>query len=100
VSLTHSNESTLGPLRGCPAYQTIDDWLRLTATRAHEQADTLTALDQAIGDGDFGASLERGVIAVLAVLDAGPPDGEGVEAAAHRLRQAGQALIRPALRTS
>jgi len=93
VSLTQSNEPTPRPLRGCPTYQTIDDWLRLTATRAHEQADTLTALDQAIGDGDFGASLERGVIAVLSVIEAGPPDGEGVEAAAQRLRQAGRALI-------
>jgi len=91
--LTRSTEPVLEPLRGCPTYETIDDWLRLTTTRAHEQADTLTALDQAIGDGDFGASLERGSAAVLAVIDAGPPDGEGGEAAAQRLRQAGRALI-------
>lgn len=91
--MTRSTEPVLEPLRGCPTYETIDDWLRLTTTRAHEQADTLTALDQAIGDGDFGASLERGSAAVLAVIDAGPPDGEGGEAAAQRLRQAGRALI-------
>jgi dihydroxyacetone kinase-like protein len=74
-------------------YATIDEWLRLTATRVHEQTDALTALDQAIGDGDFGVNLDRGSTAILAALDAGPPDGEGVEAAAQRLRQAGRTLI-------
>jgi len=91
--LTRPTEPILQPLRSCPTYEAIDDWLRLIATRAHEQTDALTALDQAIGDGDFGASLERGSAAVLAVIEAGPPDGEGVEAAAQRLRQAGRALI-------
>ncbi|MEA2025698.1 MAG: dihydroxyacetone kinase subunit DhaL [Chloroflexota bacterium] len=91
--MTQPTEPVPEPRRGCPTYETIDDWLRLTTTRAHEQADALTALDQAIGDGDFGASLERGSAAVLAVIGAGPPDGEGGEAAAQRLRQAGRALI-------
>ncbi len=91
--MTRPTEPTLQPRRGCPTYETIDDWLRLTTTRAHEQTDALTALDQAIGDGDFGASLDRGSAAVVAVIEAGPPDGEGVEAAAQRLRQAGRALI-------
>ncbi|MFV2064453.1 MAG: dihydroxyacetone kinase subunit DhaL [Chloroflexota bacterium] len=73
--------------------ETIDDWLRLTATRVHEQADALTVLDQAIGDGDFGVNLDRGSAAVLAALKAGPPHGESVEAAVQRLRQAGRTLI-------
>ena len=33
-------------------------------------ADELTALDQAIGDGDHGANMKRGFEAVLADLDA------------------------------
>jgi dihydroxyacetone kinase-like protein len=91
--LTERTEPILRPRRHCPTVETIDDWLRLTATRVHEQADALTALDQAIGDGDLGASLDRGSAAVLAAIETGPPDGEGVEAAAQRLRQAGRALI-------
>lgn len=37
----------------------------------------LTDLDRAIGDGDHGANLNRGFAAVLAKLDAAPPDTPG-----------------------
>jgi len=40
------------------------------ATAVIERADELTALDQAIGDGDHGLNLKRGFEAVLAQLDA------------------------------
>ena len=40
------------------------------ATVVIERADELTALDQAIGDGDHGLNLKRGFEAVLAGLDA------------------------------
>jgi dihydroxyacetone kinase-like protein len=39
------------------------------ATRVIEQADALTALDQAIGDGDHGLNMKRGFEAVRADLD-------------------------------
>ena len=72
----------------------IDSWLRLAATRLHAEAPALTALDQAIGDGDHGTNMDRGFGAIVAMLDAGPPDGEGdVALAAARLRTAGRTLI-------
>jgi dihydroxyacetone kinase-like protein len=73
-----------------------DAWLRLTAERLHEQATTLTQLDQAIGDGDHGINMDRGFTAIVAMLDAQPTangDGSG-QAVGALLRQAGQTLIR------
>jgi phosphoenolpyruvate---glycerone phosphotransferase subunit DhaL len=72
----------------------VDSWLRLAATRLHDQAATLTALDQAIGDGDHGTNMDRGFAAIVAQIDAGASDGEGDRAmAAARLRAAGRTLI-------
>ena len=73
----------------------IDTWLRTAAARVHEQAPSLTALDQAIGDGDHGINLDRGFAAVVAMLDARvPPDGQTDPAAAGELlRQVGRTLI-------
>jgi dihydroxyacetone kinase-like protein len=72
----------------------IDAWLRLAADRIHEQASTLTALDQAIGDGDHGTNMDRGFAAIGALLDAGRPEGDGPQAvAAARLKTAGRTLI-------
>ena len=45
----------------------IDAWLRLAADRLHEQAAALTALDQAIGDGDHGTNMDRGFSAIRAL---------------------------------
>jgi dihydroxyacetone kinase-like protein len=76
--------------------QQADAWLRLTAERLHDQATTLTQLDQAIGDGDHGINMDRGFTAIVAMLDARPTvngDGSG-EAVGALLRQAGQTLIR------
>ena len=47
-----------------------DAWLRLSAERLHDQATTLTQLDQAIGDGDHGINMDRGFTAIVAMLDA------------------------------
>ena len=44
----------------------IEAWLRLAAARLHEQAPALTALDQAIGDGDHGTNMDRGFTAIVA----------------------------------
>jgi dihydroxyacetone kinase-like protein len=72
----------------------IDAWLRLAAARLHEQAPALTALDQAIGDGDHGTNMDRGFAAIVALLDAGVPEGDDERAvAAARLRTCGRTLI-------
>ena len=72
----------------------IEAWLRLAATRLHEQVAALTALDQAIGDGDHGTNMDRGFSAIVRALDAGRPEGESEQAvAAAMLRTAGRTLI-------
>ena len=77
-----------------PMIDTIDAWLRLAATRIHDAAPALTALDQAIGDGDHGTNMDRGFAAIVAVLDARLPEADGELAlAAARLRTVGRTLI-------
>jgi len=72
----------------------IDAWLRLAASRLHDQAATLTALDQAIGDGDHGTNMDRGFTAIVASLDGARPEGDGeLAVGAARLRTAGRTLI-------
>ncbi|MFL5725422.1 MAG: dihydroxyacetone kinase subunit DhaL [Chloroflexota bacterium] len=71
-------------------------WLRSAATRVHAEAPSLTALDQAIGDGDHGINLDRGFKAIVAMLDELPPaEAEATDggATADVLRQAGKRLI-------
>jgi dihydroxyacetone kinase-like protein len=71
-------------------------WLRAAAARIHAEAPALTALDQAIGDGDHGINLDRGFTAIVAMLDEHPaPDDATNDAAATAdlLRQAGKRLI-------
>jgi len=71
-------------------------WLRAAADRVHEQAPSLTALDQAIGDGDHGINLDRGFAAIVAMLDERPAPEDGTAdatATADLLRQAGKTLI-------
>ena len=72
----------------------LERWLRLSAERVHDQADVLTGLDRAIGDGDHGLNLDRGFAAITAQLDAGLPDGESDRARAGAiLRTSGRTLI-------
>jgi phosphoenolpyruvate---glycerone phosphotransferase subunit DhaL len=72
----------------------IEAWLRLAAARFAEQAPALTALDQAIGDGDHGTNMDRGFKAIVAALDAGRPEADGELALAGAvLRTAGRTLI-------
>src|SRR5262245_37020549 len=71
-------------------------WLRAAAVRVHEQAPALTALDQAIGDGDHGINLDRGFTAIVAMLDERPAPEDGTAdatATADLLRAAGKTLI-------
>jgi len=55
------------------------DWLARAARQVHERRTWLTELDAAIGDGDHGINLDRGMAAVLADLEAGalPTDDAG-----------------------
>jgi len=46
-------------------------WVRLAAARVAEQREELTALDAAIGDGDHGINMDRGMAAVIARLERG-----------------------------
>ncbi len=78
-----------------PITRAIEAWLRLSAERLRSQGPALTALDQAIGDGDHGINMDRGFSAVLAALDGGSvPAADGDEvAAAALLRTVGRTLI-------
>jgi len=49
-------------------------WVREFARLVHEQRDTLTQLDAAIGDADHGANMDRGMTAAVAALEAQPAD--------------------------
>ncbi len=49
-------------------------WLRDFAAAVHERKDELTKLDSAIGDGDHGINMDRGMTAVVAALDVAEPD--------------------------
>ena len=73
----------------------IEAWLRLAATRLHEQASALTALDQAIGDGDHGTNMDRGFSADrgLPRRRTGPRATMSCAVAAAVLRGAGRTLI-------
>jgi dihydroxyacetone kinase-like protein len=74
----------------------VAGWLRAAAARIHEEAAALTALDQAIGDGDHGINMDRGFSAIVAMIDGRddpPSDSTDVVAAADLLRQAGKTLI-------
>lgn len=75
-------------------FDVLERWLRLSAERIREQAPALTALDQAIGDGDHGINLDRGFTAIVAQLDTGRPEADGERALEGALlRNAGRTLI-------
>ncbi len=75
-------------------FDVLERWLRLAAERIHDQAASLTVLDQAIGDGDHGTNMDRGFTAIVAMLDAGAPEADGDrERAGVVLRTAGRTLI-------
>ena len=48
----------------------IIQWLKVFAEKVNENASYLTELDSAIGDADHGSNMNRGMKAVVAVLDA------------------------------
>jgi dihydroxyacetone kinase-like protein len=71
-------------------------WLRAAAARLHDEAPALTALDQAIGDGDHGINMDRGFSAITTMLDgreAPADDAADPTATVDLLRQVGRTLI-------
>ena len=71
-------------------------WLRSAAQRIHEEAPRLTALDQAIGDGDHGINMDRGFTAIVTMLDGretAAADVADSAASAELLTQCGRTLI-------
>ena len=51
----------------------VNDWMNLAAASIEAEADHLTQLDSAIGDGDHGINMTRGMRAVTAALADGDP---------------------------
>jgi phosphoenolpyruvate---glycerone phosphotransferase subunit DhaL len=52
----------------------LQDWIRAFARLVAENRDHLTDLDAAIGDGDHGANMDRGMQAAVAALDETKPE--------------------------
>src|SRR5687767_1065028 len=53
----------------------VTTWMTESASAVEAEADHLTQLDSAIGDGDHGVNMKRGFRAVVAALDDGEPPG-------------------------
>jgi phosphoenolpyruvate---glycerone phosphotransferase subunit DhaL len=51
----------------------LDRWVRTFAVLVADNKDSLTELDAAIGDGDYGTNMDRGLQAAVAALDATGP---------------------------
>lgn len=66
----------------------VERWLRRFAELIAEHEADLTTLDSAIGDADHGANMQRGMQAVVAVLDGG-----AAEQPADLVRQVGMTLV-------
>lgn len=66
----------------------VADWLRRFAGHVADNKNLLTDLDSAIGDADHGANMNRGMTAVVALLDQ-----KEFASATDLLRQAGMALV-------
>jgi dihydroxyacetone kinase-like protein len=66
----------------------VSGWMRAAAAAIEAEAEHLTALDSAIGDGDHGVNMTRGMRAVLGALD-----GAGDEPPGKLLITAGKTLV-------
>jgi dihydroxyacetone kinase-like protein len=69
--------SAFAPRRGErreTAMLSVNDWMNRAATAIEAEADHLTQLDAAIGDGDHGTNMLRGMRAVTAALADDDPD--------------------------
>ncbi|NED96234.1 dihydroxyacetone kinase subunit L [Phytoactinopolyspora alkaliphila] len=66
----------------------LNAWVREFAALVDEHKEELTRLDSAIGDGDHGINMERGMAAVLAALD-----GAETPSSAALLKNVGMTLV-------
>src|SRR6266576_5069279 len=66
----------------------LEEWIRAFARLVAENRDQLTDLDAAIGDGDHGANMDRGMRAAVAALDETKP-----ETAAALLNKVGMTVV-------
>ena len=66
----------------------IEDWMKRFAAEVAENRSALTKLDGAIGDGDHGTNMDRGMKKVLEKLDAAEGDDIGAS-----LKTVGMALV-------
>jgi len=66
----------------------VRDWVRVFATEVGKRKTELTELDSAIGDGDHGINMDRGMQAVVQKLDGGGDDDLGTV-----LRTVGMTLV-------
>jgi phosphoenolpyruvate---glycerone phosphotransferase subunit DhaL len=69
-------------------YEQVADWVRRFAAAVAEHKDELTKLDQAIGDGDHGSNMDRGLRKAVEKLDG--LEGDDIGAA---LKAVGMALV-------
>jgi dihydroxyacetone kinase-like protein len=67
----------------------VNDWMNRAAAAIEAEADHLTQLDSAIGDGDHGINMMRGMRGVTAALADGDPDAPPGK----RLILAGKTLV-------
>jgi phosphoenolpyruvate---glycerone phosphotransferase subunit DhaL len=67
----------------------VEDWMTRAAAAIEAEADHLTQLDSAIGDGDHGINMTRGMRAVTAAL----ADGDAAAPPGKRLILAGKTLV-------
>jgi len=67
----------------------VNDWMNRAAASIEAEADHLTQLDAAIGDGDHGINMMRGMRAVTAALADGDPEAPPGK----RLLLAGKTLV-------
>jgi dihydroxyacetone kinase-like protein len=69
-------------------YEQVTDWVRRFAAEVGERKGELTKLDQAIGDGDHGTNMDRGLRKAVEKLDG--VEGDDIGAA---LKAVGMALV-------
>jgi len=79
----------VGTLTAVEQTLSVNDWMNRAAASIEAQADHLTQLDTAIGDGDHGMNMMRGMRAVTAALADGDPDAPPGK----RLILAGKTLV-------
>jgi dihydroxyacetone kinase-like protein len=70
-------ESEKASGRMTASYDDVLRWVRAFAAEVGTNKEQLTELDSAIGDGDHGINMDRGMSAVLSKVDAGPQEDIG-----------------------